>query len=338
MSTEEVRAIARSFLENVKASGPESLQATCPFHTIGERVTTTFSMSLTRGVWFCFSCHEAGNLQTFLKKLGVPRTLVELKYRYLIEELERSRPALPDPIRTQILSRDPLPEALLGVFDMAPLELLNAGFTEETLRHFDIGYDEKNYRMTFPLRDLHGQLVGISGRTIYDEIQPRYKIYDWEYTLWGLPKRETPRAALLWNAHTVYPKIFFVSRPKVILVEGFKACMWVHQAGYKNTIALVGSFLTYEHQWILERMGADVYVFLDNDPAGWKGRDYIGKTLSKTLTVNIVEFPVEVHQPDALGHEAVHRAIEGAQEYTRWSIEKEETSRWPQHSEKIREL
>jgi len=290
-------------------------------------------MSLTRGVWFCFSCHEKGNLQTFLKKVGINRAIVERKYRFLIDELERSRPPPPDAIRTKILSRDPLPEALLGIFDMCPLGLLNEGFNEETLQAFDIGFDERHGRMTFPLRDLHGQLVGISGRTIYDEVQPRYKIYDYEYKQWNLPERDTPRAAILWNAHNVYPEIFFTSNPKVALVEGFKACMWVVQSGFPNTVALLGSFLTFEHQWMLERMGAEVYVFLDNDPAGWKGRDYIGKTLSKSIKVNIVEYPEEIHQPDGLSREAVLQALDGAQEFSRWTMNRKEGNRW--HSERI---
>jgi DNA primase len=336
MSLQEVLDVAGQYLDNVKRSGPENIQATCPFHELGDRVTTTFSMSLTRGVWFCFSCHEKGNLQTFLKKVGVGRAIVERKYRYLIDELERSRPPPPDPIRTRILSRDPLPEALLGIFDMCPIGLVNEGFSEEVLQAFDIGYDETHHRMTFPLRDLHGQLVGISGRTIYKEVQPRYKIYDYEYKQWGLAHRETPRAAILWNAHNVYPEIFFVNHPKVVLVEGFKACMWVVQAGFQNTVALLGSYLTYEHQWILERMGAEVYVFLDNDPAGWKGREYIGKTLSKSLKVNIVEFDEAIHQPDGMSQEAVLEALSGAQEYHRWTIEKKEGNQW--RSERIPQI
>jgi DNA primase len=328
VSTEEVRDVAKQFLDNVKASGPENIQATCPFHAIGDRVTTTFSMSLARGVWFCFSCHEKGNLQSFLKKMGVGRAVVEHKYRYLIDELERSRPLPPDPLRMRIFSRDPLPEALLGIFDYCPLALVNEGFTEETLQAFDVGYDETHHRITFPLRDLHGQLVGFSGRTIYKEVQPRYKIYDYEYEQWNLAKHETPRSAILWNAHNVYPEIFFTSNPKVALVEGFKACMWVVQAGFQNTVALLGSFLTDEHQWILERMGAEVYVFLDNDPAGWKGREYIGKALSKTLKVNIVEYDEEIHQPDGMSQEAVLQALSGAKEFHRWTMERKEGNRW----------
>lgn len=329
MSADEVLAVANQYLENVKRSGPENISATCPFHALGDRVTTTFSMSLTRGVWFCFSCHEKGNLQTFLKSIGVGRAIVERKYRYLIDELERSRPPPPDPLRLQIGSREPLPEALLGIFDMCPTDLLNSGFTEKTLQDFDIGYDEIHQRITYPLRDLYGQLVGISGRTIYKEVEPRYKIYDREYLEWNLKERETPRSAILWNAHRVYPEIFFKNNPKVALVEGFKACMWVVQAGFKNTVGLLGSYLTDEHRWMLERMGAEVYVFLDNDPAGQKGRDYIGKVLSRSLKVNIVEYDEEVHQPDGLGREAVLQALSGAREYTAWTMSRKEGNRWP---------
>jgi DNA primase len=328
MSQEEVLHVAHRFLQNVHRSGNDNISATCPFHQLGERVTTTLSMSLSRGVWFCFSCHEKGNLQSFLRKVGISRTELDQKYHFLIEELDRSRPAPPDPLRTRVLSDNPLPESLLGVFDSCPTPLVDDGFEEETLQSFDIGFDEKHMRMTFPLRDLHGKLVGISGRTVYDDVQPRYKIYDKEYKEFGLPERETPRAGLLWNAHNVYPEIFFNQQPEVVLVEGFKACMWVVQAGVKNTVALIGSFLTYEHQWILERMGATVYVFLDNNPAGWKGRDYIGKTLSKSLDVRIVEYPDDREQPDALGQDEVLQSLREAQNFHLWSMTRKEGTRW----------
>lgn len=338
MSQEEVLAIAHRYLANAHKSGNDNISSTCPFHPMGERITTTLSMSLSRGVWFCFSCHERGNLQAFLKKMGVSYREMETSYQFLIEELERTRPAPPDPLRVKVLSDNPLPEGLLGIFDRCPSQLVEDGFTEETLRSFDIGFDEHNMRVTFPLRDLYGKLVGISGRTVYDDVKPRYKIYDKEYPIWGVPARsqqDAARGAILWNAHNVYPEIFFGRQPKVCLVEGFKACMWVVQAGFKNTVALIGSFLTWEHQWILERMGAEVYVFLDNNPAGWKGRDYIGKTLSKTLTVKIVEYADdEVQQPDGMSQEEVLKAMQIAEDYTIWTMRTQEgNSRW--HSEKI---
>jgi len=332
MSQEEVLAAARRYLENVHRAGPDNIAATCPFHIIGERVTTTLSMSLSRGVWFCFSCHEKGNLQSFLRKIGVPRQEVELRYRYLIEELEEYRPEPLDPLRVPVVSDNPLPEGLLGLFDMCPLDLLREGFTEETLQAFEIGFDEKHYRITFPLRDLQGKLVGISGRTIFQAVEPRYKLYDHEYEAFGLPKRTTPRSTLLWNIHNVYPEVFFTNRPDVILVEGFKTCMWLVQAGVKNTVALLGSFLTDEQRWILERMGARVFVMLDNDPAGQEGRHYIGKVLSHALPVYMVEFDETIHQPSDLDQEQVLKALEGAQEYHCWSMQRNEGTRW--HSEK----
>lgn len=321
MSTEQVLQIAQKYLHNVKTSGSENIMATCPFHAMGDRITNTFTMSLTRGVYFCFSCRCAGNLHTFLRDMGLPRNVIELKYRYLMEELDKTKPKDKDPLRPSLYSNAPLPEGLLGLFEYAPIDLLRNGFTEETLRHFDVGYDQWHERVTFPLRDLKGHLVGISGRTIYEDFEPRYKVYGYEFEAWGLPRRDMDRFSILWNAHAVYPSIFFQRSPDVILVEGFKACMWLVQSGFKNTVALLGSYLTDEHQWILERMGARIFVMLDNDAAGHTGREYIGRTLSRTNEVRIVEYPEK--QPDGLkGQEAVGQALDGAMEYHRWSIQR----------------
>jgi len=320
--TEAVFEIAKKYLTHVKRSGPENIMATCPFHEMGHKVTTTFTMSLTKGLFFCFSCEAKGTLPMFLRDVGMPRAVVEHRYNTLIEALARHRDPEPNALKPGpgIFSTDPLPEGLLGIFDMCPKALLEEGFTEEILASFDVGYDERHQRITYPLRDLAGKLIGISGRTIYEDVHPKYKVYDKELMAWGLPERKLAKGSILWNAHAVYPAVYFKSQPTLVLVEGYKACMWLVQAGIKNTVALMGSYMTYEQQWMLERLGAPVYIMLDNDQAGRKGRDYIGKTLAKSLPVKVVTY--DAPQPSDLGQFAVREALEGALEYHCWSIEK----------------
>jgi len=317
---EAVLEIAQKYLTNVKRSGPENIMATCPFHVMGHKVTTTFTMSLTRGLYFCFSCEAKGTLPMFLRDIGTSRALIERRYGTLIEALERHRPPERDHLRPGVFTEDPLPEGLLGIFDMCPKALLAEGFTEETLAAFDVGYDAIHQRITYPLRDLLGKLVGISGRTIYEDVHPKYKVYDLEYASWGIPNRKPAKGSILWNAHAVYPQIYFGRPPALLLVEGYKACMWLVQAGVKNTVALMGSYMTYEQQWMLERLGAPVYIMLDNDQAGRKGRDYIGKNLSKSLPVKVVTY--DAPQPSDLDQQAVLAALEEATEFHCWSIEK----------------
>lgn len=326
MANEEVFAIARQYLRNVKRSGPDNVMATCPFHSMGERVTTTFALSLSKGLYFCFSCKERGNLPKFLNRMGMSKGIIGEQYGFLIDELLKYSPKPLDPLAPNVIDAEPLPEALLGLFDKCPLELLEDGFSEETLRVHDVGFDDAHMRITFPIRDLSGQLVGISGKAVGDDY-PKYKVYRTEYKDFGLVEHETKKERYLWNAHQVYPEVFFKPGASIILVEGFKACMWVIQAGMRNTVALMGSYMSDRQKWILEHLGATVYIMLDNDPAGRKGTEFIGKELAKTLDVKVVDY--ETLQPDGLSQYEVLDAIANARDYYLWAINKKEQNQWP---------
>ena len=325
--SDEIQIIAKKYLTHVKPSGPDNIMAICPFHVKSDGSPErhpSFAMSLTSGLWFCHACQEKGNLYTFLLNIGVPRDQIELHHGLTIEHARRNIPKPFDPARPKVFSDNPLPEGLLGVFDYCPIELLQAGFTEETLKRFEIGFDMKHYRVTYPIRDLTGQLMAISGRTVVDSF-PRYKIYDKEYQCWGIPEREQwDKRGALWNAHTVYPELFFSSRPEVlVIVEGFKACMWIWQAGIKNVVALLGTYLSKEQRWIIERMGAPVYLFLDNNDPGITGTRKCGEQLRHSTKLFVIEYPerlqdVEEAQPDSLTAEEIWEQKCKAVSYFDW--------------------
>ena len=314
-----VYAIAKKHLQQLKRSGPDNITAACPFHVSNNpHGSTTFSMSLSRGVFWCFSCHASGNLQRFLLDIGVAPYAIKLQYEFLIERLRLHAPPKKDIRKFDPKVNEPLPENLLGVFDYCPSRLLDAGFEEETLRFFDIGFDFQHNMTTFPLRDLEGNLVGISGRRGEEGWGPRYKIYKEEYKAWGLPRSKDPnRGVLLWNIHRASPECMLKEKP-IILVEGFKACMWVWQAGFTNVAALIGSRITDEQLWILEQYGSPVILMLDGDPAGRSGTLGSGRKLQQSLFVKVAHL-ADDEQPDGLTTEQVRHAIEEAVIFQKWS-------------------
>jgi DNA primase len=325
----EILELAQKYLRKVKNCGNDNIMAICPFHRDpvngGDEHTASFTMSLTRGLYHCFSCHESGPLGKFLKQMGVSSARIATEYKYVLEDVERFRSTKPNPLRVTVAA-EPLPEGLLGLFDSCPTRLLNEGYEESLLAKLDIGFDKRHQRITFPLRDEQGRLVGISGRTVTDE-RPRYKVYDTEYLAFDLPARETKKRALLWNLHSVYPAVYLGrdGEKSVVVVEGFKACMKLLQAGIINVVALLGSHMSLEQQWTIERLGADaVYLMLDNDDAGYEGRVNAGRALSKALSdVRIVEY--EADQPSDLDGEGIHEALHGATEYHLWKIRQHST-------------
>lgn len=323
MAREEVLALARQYLRKVKKSGPSNVLAICPFHRKEggqEEQHGSFALNIDNGLWYCHSCHGRGNFRTFLREMGLSYGAMDLQYKYLLEELDHARPPRPDPLNPVEAATEPLDESFLGLFDEPPEDFLAEGFSPETLRQHDVGFDKTHQRITFPLRDWRGRLVGISGRSVTPG-QRRYKIYDWEYTDWGLPPRTLERRALLWNIHNVYRLLGFEVPPaerRVVVVEGFKACLRLLDAGAKNTVALLGSEMTDEQLWLLERLGYDVWLMLDNNRAGQHGTERVGRRLMRSLTVRKIEYPTE--QPSDLTPEQVRRALDNPPYFDLWYL------------------
>ena len=324
----EIFDLARALLKKVRKSGPENIMALCPFHVKAdgtEEKHPSFAMSLVHGAWFCHSCQQKGTLRGFLRDYGFTQQQISMRYSYLIEEALKNKPAVNNPLRVKVFSDNPIDDALLGIFDNCPIGLLNAGFQENTLRHFEIGFDEHHYRVTYPIRDLGGKLVAISGRSMHEDYLSKYKIYEDEYLVWDLPARKNwDKRTVLWNSHAVFQEVYFNPAPEsVLVVEGFKACMWAWQSGIKNVVALLGTYLSYEQQWILEKFGAPVYLFLDNNAPGQRGMVKAADRLKTSLPVHIVEYPSRISededaQPDTCTPEELNNAVQNAKNYFDW--------------------
>lgn len=182
----------------------------------------------------------------------------------------------------------------------------------------DIGVDLDHERITFPLRDLDGTLVGISGRDYTNCAIKKYKVYDYEYEKWGLPKHETFKSHLLWNGHKVLPRLCHISEP-IIGVEGFKACMHVTQTGAFNTVAILGNVVSARQRWQMERMATEVWLWLDNNEAGLKGTVISGMQFG--LPVRVIPYPDERQQPSDLTSEEIQLALLNAKDFTRWLLD-----------------
>lgn len=178
--------------------------------------------------------------------------------------------------------------------------------------------DTDHNRITFPLRELDGTLVGVSGRDFTETSKVRYKVYDTEYEKWGLPKHETHKSQLLWNGHLVYPQVYHERMP-IITVEGFKACMKVVQAGAFNTVAILGNRASRRQRNLLERLGTEVWLFLDNNEAGLRGTVISGMEFG--LPVRIIPYPDEREQPSDLTVAEIQLALMQTRDFTRWLLD-----------------
>jgi DNA primase len=153
-----------------------------------------------------------------------------------------------------------------------------------------------------------GKKIGSHYGTWFDERFPDYKFNNKNY---------------LWNFDKVYPRLFFANREEtIIIVEGFKACLWLLQHGWSNTIALMGSALSEFQRNLIHRVRANVILFLDYNQAGRDGSFKIARTLQAFQpNVRIARYPEdaeEEYQPDDLRAEEISAAINSAETPTEW--------------------
>jgi DNA primase len=329
--TRTVEGIAEQYLKWWKAtSDGRNLYGACPFHQ--EETEGAFYMSTENGTFICHACGARGSLYTFMMEVGAPKrlrmTVMDQIGPTLVQKSNsREKIEKKDPFKQHM----PIEEALLGIFDFCPKDLLEAGFTKDTLKAHEVGFDKEAQRITFPIRSHDGVLMGISGRTVIGE-NPRYKLYKAEdlkrfadsYKRYDINKKN-----FLWRSHLVYPEIYKgEDRGQVIVVEGFKAAMWMVQNGFTNTVALMGTYLSFMQQRLLQRLNAEILIFLDNTSVGEEGVYKGGLELRKSNRVRVCEYPswYEVgEQPDDVTADDLQTIVKEATGFNNWRRRYERT-------------
>lgn len=316
---EVVDEIAQQYLEGVRFKS-EYLSARCPFH--GPDRHPSFWMHRGTGKFGCWACGSSGSsLVWFLKELGVRRRDID----YAIKEAEKDRNhrAKIAKLKKQKAARadfrgtSTLPDNILGLWDYCPVALLEDGFQEEVLKAHDVGFDQTRLRITFPIRDVAGALIGVSGRTV-DGSFPKYKVYQGKHDIvtengdtirvpgelgeWFPDYSSKDIRNHLYRENFVYEPCFN-GKPskadKLIVVEGYKAALWLVQMGYAFTVALMGSKMTPTQERLLRRMGMPIYILLDNNEAGQVGADYMADRLG-----NCTKPVYRCFYPDSYGDDA----------------------------------
>jgi len=239
---------------------------------------------------FCHTCNEGWTLKTILRNLRVPGNLID----EIVKDLPVVAPkrTVVSQVRRLNFDNPHLPEELLGIYDWCPTSMLNIGFPKELLHEYEIGFDKSMRRITFPLRDHMGNLIGISGRAMSEYAHPKYYFYTDEELGEACPGYKLHKGRSMWNFHRFYATSLEMDVPYLVIVEGFKQALWLVKAGYKNVVSVMGSYLTEEQATLLLRTGAKLYLFLDNDLPGRKATKKVVSMLRKqTPEVYEVQYP-----------------------------------------------
>jgi len=272
--------------KKVKATH-EGFVCCCPFH---DDSSPSFAVS-EEGAYICYSSHcgETGNLYNLLTKLGGYSHSEAFE---LVRSLPRSGdlskagllPAYED--RRRRPAATVLDESLVSIYRAAtPKYMLDRGFSELTLRAFDVGYDRENRQVVIPVRSPQGKLAGFIRRSIDKDAHLRYYV--------DVPKEG--RRGILFNLHKVESR-------EGILVEATLDCMWLWQKGLKNGVALLGASLSKEQEKLIKDRFDTITLMMDNDRDGLAATEKIIPRLRRWVDVYVsAPFPTGKDAQDNTG-------------------------------------
>ena len=322
----------------------------CPFHN---EKSPSFSVSRSKQMYYCFGCGAGGNVFTFLMeyendtfpeavKALADRAGISLpeadeseeakreqskrsrllainkeaaKYFYFQLRAKQGEPGL-HYLRKRQLTDETIHRFGLGYANKTADDLVRylkgKGFSEELIREAGLcNTDEKHgmydkfwNRVMFPIEDINHRVIGFGGRVMGDG-KPKY-----------LNSPETP---IFDKSRNLYGLNFARSSRKgnIILCEGYMDVIAMHQAGFNQAVASLGTAFTLGQAGLLKRYAKEVLLSYDSDGAGVKAAlRAIGILKEAGLTGRVINLE-PYKDPDEfiknLGAEAFQERIDNAE-------------------------
>jgi len=275
----------------------------CPFHN---EKSASFCVSPDKQLYNCFGCGAGGNVYTFVmeyenysfpeaiksladragvklpeveqsaedkKKADFNALLLEINKeaaKYFYYQLRTARGEIGYKYLTEKrqLSEDTVKKFGLGFSNKTSNDLYqylkSKGYRDDVLKESGlVTIDERGCfdkfwnRVMFPIMDIHNRVIGFGGR-VMGEGEPKYlnspetRIFDKSRNLYGMNIARTSR------------------RPNIIVCEGYLDVIALHQAGFSNAVASLGTAFTSQHASLLKRYTNEVLLTYDSDNAGIK--------------------------------------------------------------------
>lgn len=274
----------------------------CPFHN---EKSPSFSVSGNKQMYYCFGCGAGGNVITFImeyekftfsesiryladragvtlpeieysdearKRADLKNTLYEInkkaaRYFYYQLKSDNGRNARAYFEKRQ-LSEDTINRFGLGYSNMYSDDLYkymkNEGYSDSILKESGLftmnekgAYDKFLNRVMYPIMDINNKVIGFGGRVMGDG-EPKYLnspetiLFDKSRNLYGLNIARTSK------------------KPNLIICEGYMDVISMHQAGFNQAVASLGTALTTGHAALIKRYTNEVLLTYDSDGAGVK--------------------------------------------------------------------
>lgn len=331
----------------------------CPFH---HEKSPSFHVTPATGLWHCFGCHSGGDVFDYVMKregldfLDSVRFLAERahididdapaagrrgpKRTRVIDALEAAQSAYSVRLmrgrseaaaaarsyfagrgfNSDICSRWHLGFADPGVSLMR--ELTAAGFSRQELEAADLvssrsgrARDQFYNRVMFPIHDEQGRCIGFGGRVMGDA-KPKY-----------LNTRET--SVFHKSKHLFafdYAKESIAAKGYAIVSEGYMDVISMHEAGFTNTVAALGTALSLDHVKTLSRFAKTIVCMFDGDAAGQHAAEAAVRYVESTAAALTCVVLPDNQDPDeflkAHGAQAMAEQLRGARPLIDFVLEK----------------
>ncbi len=317
----DIESVVSSYV-SMKRRG-RNLVGLCPFH--GEK-TPSFNLYPETNSFYCFGCGAGGDVITFIRKIE------NLSYVDAVKLLaDRAGMSMPEQSyndttakqRMRILEANREAARLFHAYlysqgGRVGLDYYHSrGYTDATIKHFGLGYAPQSFdflrselrkkgfhdeelvlawlcarskngrgiydifrnRVMIPIIDVRGNVIAFGGRVL-DDSKPKY-----------LNSGDT----LVFKKTNNLFALNFAKQVKtdhLILCEGYMDVIALHQAGFQNAVAALGTSFTAEHARLLSRYTDEVVLVFDADAAGQKGAQRaIGLLRDIGLRIRLVTIP-----------------------------------------------
>ncbi len=314
----------------------------CPFH---EEKTPSFSVDAEKGLYYCFGCHQGGDIFKFLmqlENLNFPEAVERLARRYGVTLPPRSpeaRKRRDAGDRQRVLLEEAqrfFAECLEQPMGReAQAELERRGFAKESWQAFGFGFAPDAWRGLLEhltKRHPEGALVeaGLavrpeSGTAPYDRFRNRltFPVRSGDGALIafggrvlgdGEPKYlNSPETQIFRKRSTLFcldrARRAIADQAKVLVVEGYFDCLSLHRVGIENAVATLGTALTTDHARLLKRrLGPEGLALLcyDADNAGRRAAASGAQTLLETgVDVAVIVLPMGEDPDDVIRERGV---------------------------------
>lgn len=161
--------------------------------------------------------------------------------------------------KREIIPNEVLPENVMNQFYIKGKPIPYKNWIEEGISYntqvmYGVGFDWDSHRVVYPLRNRFGQLVGVKGRIMKDEDDPKRK-YMYVYSC---------NNRFEWfNFHFALP--YILEKKEVYIFESEKSCMKMFEHGIYNTLAIGASDMSPEQADIIKALGLDIKIILCYD-------------------------------------------------------------------------